>query len=51
MLIYMAIYIAMNLGTFAFILSMERNGVPVTDIRLLNMYSRREPLARWPCSC
>jgi NADH-quinone oxidoreductase subunit N len=44
MLIYMAIYIAMNLGTFAFILSMERNGVPVTDIRFLNMYSRREPL-------
>ncbi|MBP1805892.1 NADH-quinone oxidoreductase subunit NuoN [Rubellimicrobium aerolatum] len=44
MLIYMAIYVAMNLGTFAFILSMERNGQPVTDIRSLNMYSRREPL-------
>ncbi|WP_210527813.1 NADH-quinone oxidoreductase subunit NuoN [Rubellimicrobium arenae] len=44
MLIYMAIYVAMNLGTFAFILSMERNGQPVTDIRMLNMYSRREPL-------
>ena len=25
-LIYMAIYVTMNLGTFAFILSMERNG-------------------------
>jgi NADH-quinone oxidoreductase subunit N len=44
MLIYMAIYVAMNLGTFAFILSMERNGQPVTDIRMLNMYSRREPM-------
>ena len=44
MLIYMAIYVAMNLGTFAFILSMERNGQPVTDIGMLNMYSRREPL-------
>jgi NADH-quinone oxidoreductase subunit N len=44
MLIYMAIYVVMNLGTFAFILSMERNGQPVTDIRMLNMYSRREPL-------
>lgn len=44
MLIYMAIYVAMNLGTFAFIMSMERNGQSVTDIRLLNMYSRREPL-------
>jgi NADH-quinone oxidoreductase subunit N len=44
MLVYMAIYVVMNLGTFAFILSMERNGQPVTDIRMLNMYSRREPL-------
>ncbi|TNC73748.1 NADH-quinone oxidoreductase subunit NuoN [Rubellimicrobium roseum] len=44
MLIYMAIYVAMNFGTFAFILSMDRNGQPVTDIRSLNMYSRREPL-------
>jgi NADH-quinone oxidoreductase subunit N len=44
MLIYMAIYVAMNLGTFAFILSMEVGGQPVTDIRMLNMYSRKEPL-------
>jgi NADH-quinone oxidoreductase subunit N len=44
MLIYMSIYVAMNLGTFAFIMSMERNGQSVSDIRLLNMYSRREPL-------
>ena len=32
MLIYMAIYVTMNVGTFAFILSMETDGQPVTDI-------------------
>ena len=44
MLIYMAIYVTMNVGTFAFILSMEKDGVPVTDIQGLNQFSRREPL-------
>ncbi len=44
MLIYMAIYVTMNVGTFAFILSMERDGRPVTDIQSLNMFSRAEPL-------
>ncbi|MBL3703089.1 NADH-quinone oxidoreductase subunit NuoN [Sulfitobacter sp. BDSS02] len=43
MLIYVAIYITMNVGTFAFILSMERDGQPVTDINALNLYSKREP--------
>ncbi len=43
MLIYMAIYVTMNIGTFAFILSMEKDGAPVTDIASLNMYSAREP--------
>ena len=43
MLIYMAIYVTMNVGTFAFILSMERDGQPVTDIASLNMYSRAHP--------
>ena len=43
MLIYMAIYVTMNIGTFAFILSMERDGQPVTDIQSLGMYSAREP--------
>ena len=43
MLIYMAIYVTMNVGTFAFILSMEREGRPVTDIASLNMYSKAEP--------
>jgi NADH-quinone oxidoreductase subunit N len=43
MLIYMAIYVTMNVGTFAFILSMERDGQPVTDIRSLGMYGSKEP--------
>jgi NADH-quinone oxidoreductase subunit N len=43
-LIYMAIYVTMNVGTFAFILSMERDGRPVTDIASLNMFSKTEPL-------
>ena len=44
MLVYMVIYVAMNIGTFAFILAMERDGRPVTDIDALQMYSAREPL-------
>ncbi len=43
MLIYMAIYVTMNIGTFAFILSMERDGQPVTDIASLKMYSKAHP--------
>lgn len=43
MLIYMAIYVTMNVGTFAFILMMQKDGAPVTDISSLNMYSKREP--------
>jgi NADH-quinone oxidoreductase subunit N len=42
-LLYMAIYVAMNIGTFAFILSMERGGRPVTDIAGLNQFAAREP--------
>ena len=44
MLIYMSIYVAMNIGVFAFILSMQRDGQPITDIGSLNMYSRSEPV-------
>ena len=44
MLIYMAIYVTMNIGTFAFILSMERGGNVVTDINSLRMYSKSQPL-------
>ncbi|MEO1677357.1 MAG: NADH-quinone oxidoreductase subunit NuoN [Pseudomonadota bacterium] len=44
MLLYMAIYVTMNIGTFAFILSMERDGQAVTSIDSLSMLSEREPL-------
>lgn len=43
MLVYIAIYVTMNIGTFAFILSMERDGQPVTDIDSLQNYSKYEP--------
>lgn len=44
MLIYMAIYVTMNVGTFAFILGMEKDGRPVTDIQSLKSYSKKQPL-------
>jgi NADH-quinone oxidoreductase subunit N len=44
MLIYMAIYVTMNVGTFAFILSMERDGQHVTRIDGVSLLSRKEPL-------
>ncbi|MEP0153713.1 NADH-quinone oxidoreductase subunit NuoN [Pseudophaeobacter sp.] len=43
MLVYMAIYVSMNIGTFAFILMLQKDGKPITDIGALNQYSRREP--------
>ncbi len=43
MLIYLAIYVTMNVGTFAFIMSLERDGQPVTSIDALNLYAKREP--------
>jgi NADH-quinone oxidoreductase subunit N len=49
MLIYMAIYAVMNVGTFAFILSMERDGVPVTDLASLNRLPGPTRSRRWRC--
>ena len=43
MLIYATIYVAMNIGVFAFILNMERDGRAVTDIYALGNYSVLEP--------
>ncbi|CTQ49646.1 NADH-quinone oxidoreductase subunit NuoN [Jannaschia donghaensis] len=43
MLLYMAIYVVMNIGTFAFILSMSRDGRDVTDIASLKMLSKVRP--------
>ncbi|MBT2130923.1 NADH-quinone oxidoreductase subunit NuoN [Aliiroseovarius lamellibrachiae] len=42
MLQYMAVYVAMNVGTFAFIMSMERDGRPVTDISALKQLASTE---------
>ncbi|MAM61727.1 NADH-quinone oxidoreductase subunit NuoN [Maritimibacter sp. UBA3975] len=44
MLVYMAIYLTMNVGTFAFIMSMERDGKPITEIASLNQFAKGEPL-------
>ncbi|HRO14081.1 MAG TPA: NADH-quinone oxidoreductase subunit NuoN [Paracoccus sp. (in: a-proteobacteria)] len=44
MLMYMAIYAVMNIGTFAFILSMERDGRPVTSLEDLHLFARARPL-------
>ncbi|MEM6741679.1 MAG: NADH-quinone oxidoreductase subunit NuoN [Pseudomonadota bacterium] len=44
MLLYMAIYVTMNIGTFAFILSMARDGRAVTRIESLSMLSEKQPL-------
>ncbi len=41
LLIYLSIYVVMNIGTFAFILNMEKDGRAVTDIRSLGMYSKQ----------
>ena len=43
MLVYMAIYVVMNIGTFAFIMSMERDGQPVTDIGSLTQLGVNQP--------
>ncbi|MEM1003840.1 MAG: NADH-quinone oxidoreductase subunit NuoN [Pseudomonadota bacterium] len=43
MLIYLTVYVTMNIGTFAFILMMERDGKPVTDIDALRLFARRDP--------
>ncbi|TWI35046.1 NADH-quinone oxidoreductase subunit NuoN [Paracoccus sulfuroxidans] len=43
MLLYMTIYTIMNVGTFAFILSLERDGVPVTDMASLHRFAWAHP--------
>jgi len=43
MLVYVAIYVTMNVGTFAFILMLQKDNKPVTDIDALNLYANREP--------
>jgi NADH-quinone oxidoreductase subunit N len=43
MLIYMAIYVVMNVGTFAFALSMTRDGRETTEIAAFTQLSRARP--------
>ncbi|MEO3477270.1 NADH-quinone oxidoreductase subunit NuoN [Phaeobacter sp. CAU 1743] len=43
MLVYLAIYVTMNIGTFSFILMLEKDGTPVTDISALNQFASRQP--------
>ncbi len=43
MLIYLVVYVATNIGVFAFILNMEKDGRPVTDISALSLYSKVAP--------
>ncbi|MCC6304037.1 MAG: NADH-quinone oxidoreductase subunit NuoN [Rhodobacteraceae bacterium] len=45
MLVYLAIYATMNVGVFAFILAMEREGRHLTDLASLGLLARREPTA------
>ncbi len=42
-LVYMAIYVAMTLGAFAFIIAMRRGGKMIEDIGALSGLSRTEP--------
>jgi NADH-quinone oxidoreductase subunit N len=43
LLIYLAIYVTMNVGVFAFILNMRRDGQQVNDIASLGLYSKVDP--------
>ncbi len=43
MLMYMTFYAIMNIGTFAFIMTMEKGGQPVTDIQSLNLLAKTKP--------
>ncbi len=43
MLMYMTFYVIMNIGTFAFIMTMEKDGQPVTDIQSLNLLAKTKP--------
>ncbi len=44
MVTYMVIYILMNVGTFAFIMSMRQGGRPVASIYALNQVARQAPV-------
>jgi NADH-quinone oxidoreductase subunit N len=43
LLLYLAIYVVMNLGTFAFVLAMERDGQPTVQVEDLAGLAQRAP--------
>ncbi len=43
-LIYMVIYVIANFGVFTFILNMQKDGVSVSEITSLSLYSRINPV-------
>ncbi|MEM8569404.1 MAG: NADH-quinone oxidoreductase subunit NuoN [Pseudomonadota bacterium] len=43
LLVYLAIYVTMNVGVFAFILNMRRDGTQISDIASLGLYSKVHP--------
>ena len=43
-IIYMIIYVIANLGVFAFILNMQKDGVAITEITALSLYSQTNSL-------
>ena len=44
MIVYMLIYVIANFGVFAFVLNMQKDGVAVTDITALSLYSQTDSL-------
>ena len=46
-MLYLAIYVTMSIGVFAFILSMRREGRQVVMIDDLNMLSKSQPMMAW----
>ncbi|MFT4794902.1 MAG: NADH-quinone oxidoreductase subunit N [Paracoccaceae bacterium] len=44
LLIYLAIYVTMNVGVFAYVMCMERDGAPVTNIGDLAGLSKTKPM-------
>ena len=43
LLIYLLIYVITNVGVFSFILSMKRDGIYITEISSLSLYSKVNP--------
>ncbi|MEM6939819.1 MAG: NADH-quinone oxidoreductase subunit NuoN [Pseudomonadota bacterium] len=43
MLVYIAIYLTMTIGTYAFILMMQKDETPLTDIDALQSYAQQSP--------